>query len=97
MSIFSDEMVATTLNMIDGMFYNQENINISSVAKKCGVSRQFVYNHQELIDRISFYNDFNSLSVKERVDSLKSQNAKLFERLNKYDELIVNRLVKSTS
>ena len=90
MSELSDGMVETTLDLIEKMFYNNEKINVSAVAKKGKVSRQFLYNHQEIINRISFFQNFNSLSIEERFTKLKAQNQELRDRLERYEDYVLD-------
>lgn len=97
MSEISEAMVETTLEIIDKMFYESEKINISSVAKKGKVSRQFLYNHAEILDKISYYQNFNALSVEERFNTLKSQNQELIKRLERFDNYALEILIKHGS
>ena len=63
---------------------------VSAVAKKGKVSRQFLYNHQEIINRISFFQNFNSLSIEERFAKLKAQNQELRDRLGRYEDYVLD-------
>lgn len=95
MSELSEGMVETTLDLIEKMFYNNEKINVSAVAKKGKVSRQFLYNHQEIINRISFFQNFNSLPEKERFTKLIAQNKELRNRLNRYEDYVLSLTEKN--
>lgn len=85
-------LLEDTLNIIEQMFYNKEKITFSSICQKADVSRKFLYNHAEIVEKISFYRNFNSLDHKERLTQLNSQNQKMRELLNRYDEALIDSL-----
>lgn len=85
-------LLEDTLRIIEQMFYNGEHITFYSVCKKADVSRGFLYNHSEIIEKISFYRNFNSLDYKERLTQLNSQNQKMRERLHLYEDALIDSL-----
>ena len=85
-------LLEDTLNAIEQMFYNKEKITFSSVCLKADVSRKFLYNHAEIVEKISFYRNFNSLEHKERLNQLNSQNQKMREHLSLYEDALIDSL-----
>ena len=92
MSELSEGMVEETLKLIDNMFYNEEKINYYTVAAKAKVSRRFLYAHKEIVEKITYYKHFNSLSIQERFLKLKTENEEMNKRLMVYDKLIIKHL-----
>ena len=90
-------LLEDTLQIIEQMFYNNEKITFYSVCEKAGVSRKFLYNHPEIIEKISFYRNFNSLDHKKRLNQLKSQNQKMCERLHLYEDALIDSLKNFSS
>lgn len=90
-------LLEDTLLIIEQMFYNNEKITFYSVCEKAGVSRKFLYNHPEIIEKITFYRAFNSLEHKERLTQLNSQNQKMRELLNRYEEALIDSLKNEKS
>ena len=97
MSELSDGMVESTLDLIDKMFYSGEKINFYTVANKAKVSRPFLYKHKEIVDKISYYRNFNSLSVEEKFHKLNLENKELLEKLNRYDEYFLDFYLKHSN
>lgn len=95
MSELSEGMVEETLKLIDKMFYEQEKINYYTVAAKAKVSRRFLYSHNEIIEKITYYKHFNSLSIQDRFLKLNSENELLRNHLNKYDEFLLKHYIHS--
>lgn len=95
MSEISEGMVEETLKLIDRMFYNEEKINYYTVAAKAKVSRPFLYAHPEIVEKILYYKNFNSLSFQERFLKLNSENELLRNHLNKYDEFLLKHYIHS--
>ena len=85
-------LLEDTLKVIEQMFYNGKHITFYSVCKRADVSRGFLYNHPEIIEKISFYRNFNSLDHKERLTILNSQNQKMHERLSLYEDALIDSL-----
>lgn len=86
----SKKKIKSTLKIIDKMFYDNETINYYSVSDKGNVSIRFLYDHQEIRDKISYYKNFNSLSVEEKFHKLNSENKELLKRLEKYDDYFLD-------
>lgn len=97
MSELSDGMVLETLRLIDKMFYNGEKVNFYTVATKAKVSRPFLYKHEEIVNKISYYRNFNSLSVEEKFQKLNNENKELLEKLNQYDDYFLDFYIKHNS
>lgn len=85
-------LLEDTLKIIEQMFYDGEHITFYSVCKRADVSRGFLYNHPEIIEKISFYRNFNSLAHKERLTQLNSQNQKMREHLSLYEDALIDSL-----
>lgn len=85
-------LLEDTLNIIEQMFCNKEKITFTSVCQKADVSRKFLYNHAEIVERISLYRSLNNLNDKERLNKLHSQNQKMRERLSLYEDALIDSL-----
>lgn len=60
-------LLENTLQIIEQMFCDNEKVTFYSVCQKADVSRGFLYNHSEIIEKISFYRNFNNLDHKEKI------------------------------
>lgn len=88
-------LINETLKIIDEMFYNGEKVNFYTVKDKAQVSRKFLYDNIELYEKIDFYRKLNPMSDKQRIEFLKEENNSLLERIELYNNQIIDKLYKS--
>ncbi|NFL34508.1 transposase [Clostridium botulinum] len=83
----SEEKKEYVLEVINSMIRNEEKITFYSVYKKAGVSKSFVYNNNEIRNRIELCRN-GSLTK----DEVKDNKDILIDELNKEIDILTNKL-----
>ncbi|MBN1060195.1 DUF6262 family protein [Clostridium botulinum] len=83
----SEEKKEYVLEVINSMIRNEEKITFYSVYKKAGVSKSFVYNNNEIRNRIELCRNGNLTK-----DEVKDNKDILIDELNREIDILTNKL-----